>query len=780
MNIDDAVKFAQSRIEKHTKKPLNDSHMAVLRGCLEGKYYQDIAKDSGFSHNYVKEIGSKLWLILGEELGTNVTQRNFRSVIKQHLSTEKEKISNSKISPKCEESHNFVGRKTAINDINNLINEHYKIIVIQAAGGVGKTTLAKQYLYNNFDLVLPLEMAKDRENITSVESEIETWLKQYFQEEPGRDFKPTLNRLKQQLQKRKVGILIDNLEPALDKQGRLIEKHSLYVELLRVLGDENVQSLTLITSRERLCDDRIDCSIYHYTLPVLTVEAWKEFFITRKIKIDTPYLEAMHKIYGGNAKAMNILFGVMREDYDGDMVGYWLENSTCVETELKNLVESQFNRLESLDTDAYKLLCRLGCFRYQDVPRVSIDALLALLWDVAKDKRISIIKYLKNRCLVEFDKGEYWLHPIIREEGIERLKITGKWEEVNRKAAEFWTESVQTIENIDDAKTALEAYYHYVEISDFEMAAHVIVKERNSKWQNRSECLGRSFYRLGLLNQMILIINSIKEKVSCYTYSMKIYNLLGDLYWLTGSLNKAIKCHYESGEIATKLNIGDYVLRASFNTGLCYLELGEIESALQYFDKSYSDIDAIKMTIIVPELYYSHECACICYLAFLNSYLGLNKIAYYFVKKFYDYDSSTIDDLTVWVRGYSLLYIGKTYKVLGDLENAFLMYTQVISYAEETHYPQVKGKALTGLAELYRIQDDFETALFHHLESIEILEKISAKSDLSEAYYQLGLTYQKMGETKNSNTYFNKAIQLFQEMEAPKQVERVEKAKNQN
>ncbi|MCX5980874.1 MAG: hypothetical protein NTY89_03565 [Nostocales cyanobacterium LacPavin_0920_SED1_MAG_38_18] len=43
-----------------------------------------------------------------------------------------------------------------------------------------------------------------------------------------------------------------------------------------------------------------------------------------------------------------------------------------------------------------------------------------------------------------------------------------------------------------------------------------------------------------------------------------------------------------------------------------------------------------------------------------------------------------------------------------------------------------------------------------------------------------GLTYQKIGETEKSHTNFNEAIRLFNEMEAPKQVEKVEKAKRGN
>ncbi|MEP0876832.1 tetratricopeptide repeat protein [Funiculus sociatus GB2-M2] len=54
-----------------------------------------------------------------------------------------------------------------------------------------------------------------------------------------------------------------------------------------------------------------------------------------------------------------------------------------------------------------------------------------------------------------------------------------------------------------------------------------------------------------------------------------------------------------------------------------------------------------------------------------------------------------------------------------------------------------------------------------------MLDKIGAKCDLAEAYYQLALTYQQMGDAEKSQTNFQEAIQLFEEMETPKQVEKV-------
>jgi hypothetical protein len=133
-----------------------------------------------------------------------------------------------------------------------------------------------------------------------------------------------------------------------------------------------------------------------------------------------------------------------------------------VERDLEDLVTSQFNRLQQIDPEAYKLLCRLGCYRYQDVPTVPTEGLLCLLWDVEEAQRRRIIESLRNRSLVEFHKGEYWLHPMIRAEAIARLRASDDWEITNRKAAIFLTESVEIIENIKDAMTALEAYYHYV------------------------------------------------------------------------------------------------------------------------------------------------------------------------------------------------------------------------------------------------------------------------------------------------------------------------------
>jgi tetratricopeptide (TPR) repeat protein len=737
-------------------------------------------------------------------------------------------------------SPHFLGRDDDIAKLNTLINQHQKIIVIQAPGGLGKTTLAKQYLNNQgFDLVLSLEMAKEAENITSVESVVEEWLKQYFQEEPGREFGITLIRLKKHLQNRQVGILIDGLEPALDKHGKFIQNHSRYLELFRVLADATVQSFTIITSRERLFDDRIDI-IYHYYLSELGVSAWQEFFAFHEVKIDISLLEEMHIKYGGNAKAMNILLGSIKTDYQGDATAYWQENCTLVEPGLKNLVVNQFNRLQSLNPNAYKLLCRLGCYRYQDIPQVTEDALLALLWDIPdQQQRMYVIRSLKSLRLFEFAKGKYWLHTVIKEESIKRLKSSQEWEEVNRKAAEFWRGSVKSIRTMEDAKKAFEAYYHYECIHDFEQAGYIIIQRRNGCW-SFDEMLAFSYYRMGALTQVISILNFLKEKIKSEYLLASIYSIEGIINLVSGNMNIAINYLHQSLAIANCI-LNDFennqidisydeivllIVKNQIHLSFYYIDIWELEAAINILEPTKSWIENIiqkgdKNLKLKIEKY---QVTVWLHLALLYSYFNteekyilpqsLAKKVYYSLftgifAEIVHYMILNLETLLInagletevnfcrWRKIYALLKLGLIYKNLGNIKKSLKIYNAAIKFSQaessygwiesaqelnyNSHYNPLVAKVLTGLAELYRIQDNFEEALAKHSQSIEIFHKISGnRCDLAEAYFQLGLTYQKMGDFKNSQINFDEAIILFTAVEAPRQVEKVEREKVSN
>ncbi|MEH1967193.1 tetratricopeptide repeat protein [Nostoc sp.] len=679
---------------------------------------------------------------------------------------------------------NFVGRERAIAHLNDFDSQGVKVILIHAKGGVGKTTLAKNYLQQKFGFYIEFPIAKETDNITPIESLLEERLRQ-LNEEPGREFGVSLERLRQKLQAERIGVLIDNLEPALDENGKFIKAHRRYVELLRVLADPSLQSLTLITSRDRIHES--DVSVSYYILEGLSVNAWQQYFNSRSIQTNSPALSAIHNAYGGNAKAMEIIAGAIQVDYAGNLEQYWQMNQgdLLVEADLRDLVTTQLNRLAQHHSPAFKLLCRLGCYRYQDIATVSINGLFSLLWDVPESQHRRVVNSLRDRSLVEFQNSEYWLHPVIREEAISRLRESKDWETANRNAAEFWTKSVNKIDIIEEALQAFEAYYHYLAIDDFEAACSVMVYRRKSKWKwhnlEGGENLGTSLRTLGLLQKLILAGTQIIGNVLRGINLTSIHLNLAVSYWIVGNLSESLR-EYKNAEIlhieclhANTNSQNDLILDRFYmvslvGKGLCKIDLLEMQEAEEIFLKLLEIAQQKNHYNFQIEAYYS--------LAFIYSNTSFKEKAQVFANKSYNPSKDDSDELSEWPIGHRYIFLGLTYKNLGDIKTSFQMYNQAVTFADDNHYTQIKARALNGLAELYREQQEFETAFSYHSKAIELLEKIGAKCDLAKAYYQLGLTYQKRKELEKSRENFDKAIRLFGEIEAPKQVEKVRHARD--
>ncbi len=789
MNLDRTLLLVDEIIATKTGDSLNDLEFAILKGAWQGERYITIAENYGCTVGHAKDVGCLLWKLLSKVLEKKVTKNNIKSIIEQNFITEND-VSVSRV---AEEALDFLGRQDSLKDLQDLVAQKNKIIVIQGKGGIGKTTLARHFLdTTNFDLVLEVLMAKETKNIIPVKSLLEEWFYKDLQEESGKELGVILARFKRQLQVKKIGIFIDNLEPALDGDGKFIQLHRDYVELLRILGDNAVNSTTLITSRDRLCEG--DINLQHYRLSGLNFPAWEQYFKLNQITIDHSYLSEMHHIYGGNAKVMGIICGTIKEDFDSSLKYYWQENchDPLAETGLKNLISSQFDRLKQLDYSAYILLCRLGCYRYQDIPQISRSGLICLLSDLNSYNPTRIIESLKNRSLIEFGKGKYWLHPAIQTEARLRLKSENfilkdsslnsetSWQLVNKIIANFYTEQIKQINSVEDGLMALEAYYHYLAIDDVEAAAKVILYSRDNQW-GQYLTLGSSLSRLGLIQPLFIAINQVIDCIQDVKSRSELNNILGDLYWITGQVKSGIVCQQTTiTEISKKLEeplLDSHSLYyfkmlqvdSLLSMGLYKIDLWELAEASQL----------LQQVINLAEHTKHHpwsEKASIC-LGLVESYQGETVKARSIANKFYQFIVEEQNSKYNTGRfAYFIQILGQIFVNLGDDNKAETIFGRAIAFSQESYYTQIKAKCFMGLAIVHRNHNQLSLANSLHQQAIDLLDKIGAKCDLANAYYQWGLTLNLMKQEKLEQQAYNQAIQLFQQIQAFLQIARIKQS----
>jgi len=241
--------------------------------------------------------------------------------------------------------NNFVGREEAIAHLDKLVNEGAKVILIHAEGGsIGKTTLATKWFELQGLECLELRVGSTPQNLNSIENWVRIKLINEFKVNPEQNFMSMLEQLKTQLKTRKIGVLIDNLEPALINGAFVETCNSYYIELLTVLAHQSVQSVTLLTSRELLDEPNVIKlkTFQPYHLQKLKNEAWEDYFANRNIIIDTDALHEMNRAYGGNALVMSLLSPEILSNSQGNLKVYWQDNRDDLELICKQKLKMPF------------------------------------------------------------------------------------------------------------------------------------------------------------------------------------------------------------------------------------------------------------------------------------------------------------------------------------------------------------------------------------------------------------------------------------------------------
>lgn len=446
----DAVVFAK------TGRHLSQVETVLLQGAYQGKTYEQMAETCQYSLTYLKQAaGPKLWKLLSEVLGEEVSKTNFRAVIERQwrFSFDKTKFSTrisegaSVVSPSntllLEQRYRDRGKlRHSVSDIalpqalaagvSNantcqsgdwgeapdvsifygrikelamldqwIVKERCRLVALVGMGGIGKTTLsvrcAKQ-IQGEFKYVVWRSL-RHAPPLSEIVGDLIQSLSNQETTSLPQDVEDRVSLLIERLHKHRCLLILDSVETLL-RRGELAgyyrKEHDGYRELLRRIIETPHQSCLVLTSREK---PREIAALSGKTLPVRSLQLTGLQEEAREIFKEKNLLEAgkggeLIQLYRGNPLALKIVATTIQELFGGRIDEFFKQN-TIVFGDIRDILEEQFERLSDLEMEILYWLT-IEC------KPVSLTKLRAdILSPASPSELIEALESLRRRSLIE-------------------------------------------------------------------------------------------------------------------------------------------------------------------------------------------------------------------------------------------------------------------------------------------------------------------------------------------------------------------------------------------
>ncbi|MFN6466363.1 MAG: AAA-like domain-containing protein [Nostoc sp. DedVER02] len=84
MDFETALKILDAAVVTQTKRHLKDIEVTILRNSWQGKKYDEIAQNHGYTTEYLQhDVGPKLWQMLSAAFGEKVGKKNFQAALER-------------------------------------------------------------------------------------------------------------------------------------------------------------------------------------------------------------------------------------------------------------------------------------------------------------------------------------------------------------------------------------------------------------------------------------------------------------------------------------------------------------------------------------------------------------------------------------------------------------------------------------------------------------------------------------------------------------------------
>ncbi|GAB4175580.1 MAG: hypothetical protein Fur006_06120 [Coleofasciculaceae cyanobacterium] len=398
---------------------LNNIQSLVLVGTWSGQSYQKIAEQTGYVPDYIKQVGSRLWQLISQSVGEDVSKKNLRAILKHYYQLQLSANTLSVIPGKQDwgeaiDVSLFYGRQEELQTLDTwILKDCCRGIGIFGLGGIGKTALSvklAQQVQSHFDCVIWRSL-QQAPALSTLLSEI---LPILIDTESVIDC--SINTLMKQLRSKRCLLVLDNVESILqdgNRSGQYQQGFEAYRQLFDRIFDEPHQSCLMITGREKpggfAVREGKNLPVRALQLQGLSGAEGEQILIAKGLDATEPQRLALVKYLGGNPLALKLAATTISTLFGGSIQAFLAQGHT-VFSDLWDLLDRQFQRLSPLQQQImyYLAMNREGItptqLQEEILPKVSWRELLEAL-----------------ESLVDKGKENLTLQPVIKEYVTERF-----------------------------------------------------------------------------------------------------------------------------------------------------------------------------------------------------------------------------------------------------------------------------------------------------------------------------------------------------------------------
>ncbi|MFM7885000.1 MAG: hypothetical protein ACKO8H_25390 [Microcystis panniformis] len=581
-NVAALVRLAEQKGEKLTKDQVRDAISHYLAD------YLGILRDERFKQQGSEEwrFSLTLWAKCGDKT-TNLTKfseewHKRRSEPSKKAVTKPEATAQSSPQPLTTSGlvdtqlppvRRWQGRREELQELQTALgNDHLRLIEITAAGGYGKTALARKFtdqltadwpvLWVNFNQPYPL-------------AQFGRWLLEELKQNYDEKWNDgqLIDAISKGLTAKPCLLVLNNLETVLTAPVNLV-----YQQFLQKWLYTESSSKLLVTSREQL-KFPVNLQDYYYSWPLKGLkEADAMRYVTEDHGLtgsDEELAQFVDKM-GGHPLLMELVCSLMKDKFGKgvsvtesqnlglnmfDVEGYHRDTETCV----REVITASLARLSK---EFRESLTRLSVLRenFDDrlaqglIPEITEEDLRYLV-------RLSLLQEFPPEYNVKRRQFQFLplISMVVQDQANPEILRSAHQLALNYYLAHL---PVPPGESLKDLKEYLEAFHHAGALGEWQLAYNILNEERGGEGKNKSVDIFldlQGFYRKQADHYEQVIAGSQREQV-CYRNSL---NRLGICFLNLGQYEKAIAYHQQCHDISKEINHSFHVANVSPRKQLC-------------------------------------------------------------------------------------------------------------------------------------------------------------------------------------------------------------------